>query len=96
MDADTANDTTAFLETFFKQYPITTDNKLSYYVEGNALELINRDYLFFEIVNPVFTTDGDNMKDKVAVKFIDDQKKVIQISQHELTLHKDSNQKIVG
>ena len=69
------NDATAFLETFFKLYPTATDKELAYYVEGNALEPINGDYLFSELVNPVFTADGDNVKVKVAVKFIDNHTK---------------------
>lgn len=95
VDADTVNDATAFLETFFKLYPTATETELAYYVAGNALEPINGDYLYSELVNPVFTADGDNIKVKVAVKFIDNQTKATQISQYELTLHKDSNWKIV-
>lgn len=69
---------------------------LAYYVAGNVLEPIGRDYLYSELVNPVFTADGDNVKVKVAVKFIDNQTKATQVSQFELVLHKDSNWKIVG
>ena len=96
VDADTTADATEFLETFFKLYPTATETELAYYVAGNALEPINGDYLYSELVNPVFTANGDNIKVKVAVKFIDNQTKATQISQYELTLHKDSNWKIVG
>lgn len=96
VDAATMEEVTEFLETFFKLYPTATDKELAYYVEGNALEPINGDYLYSEIVNPVFTADGDNVKVKVAVKFIDNQTKATQVSQYELTLHKDSNWKIIG
>ena len=96
VDADTTADVTAFLETFFKLYPTATETELAYYVAGNALEPINGDYLYSELVNPVFTADGDNIKVKVGVKFIDNQTKATQISQYELTLHKDSNWKIIG
>ncbi len=75
LDADTVNDATAFLETFFKLYPTATET---------------------ELVNPVFTADGDNIKVKVSVKFIDNQTKATQVSQYELTLHKDGNWKIIG
>lgn len=95
VDADTVNDATAFLETFFKLYPTATEKELAYYVAGNVLEPIGRDYLYSELVNPVFTADGDNVKVKVAVKFIDNQTKATQVSQFELVLHKDSNWKIV-
>ncbi|EGT5445752.1 TPA: conjugal transfer protein [Clostridioides difficile] len=96
VDADTVNDATAFLETFFKLYPTATEKELAYYVAGNVLEPIGRDYLYSELVNPVFMADGNNVKVKVAVKFIDNQTKAMQVSQFELVLHKDSNWKIVG
>ena len=95
VDADTVNDATAFLETFFKLYPTATEKELAYYVAGNVLEPIGRDYLYSELVNPVFTADRDNVKVKVAVKFIDNQTKATQVSQYVLVLHKDSNWKIV-
>lgn len=96
VDADTTADATAFLETFFKLYPTATETELAYYVAGNALEPINGDYIYSELVNPVFTKDGDNVKVKVAVKFLDNQTKATQVSQFELVLHKDNNWKIVG
>lgn len=95
VDADTVNDATAFLETFFMLYPTATGKELAYYVEGNVLEPIGRDYLYSELVNPIFTADGDNVKVKVSVKFLDNQTKATQVSQYELVLHKDSNWKIV-
>ena len=49
-----------------------------------------------ELVNPVFTKNGDNVKVRVAVKFLDNQTKATLVSQYELVLHKDSNWKIVG
>ena len=96
VDADTINDATSFLETFFKLYPTATEKELAYYVSGNVLEPIGKDYLYSELINPVFTKDGDNVKVKVAVKFLDNQTKATQVSQYELVLHKDSNWKIVG
>ncbi|ENY8923838.1 conjugal transfer protein [Clostridioides difficile] len=95
VDADTVNDATAFLETFFKLYPTATEKELAYYVAGNVLEPIGRDYLYSELVNPVFTAAGDNVKVKVAVKFIDNHTKTTQVSQFELVLHKDNNWKII-
>ena len=95
VDADTINDATSFLETFFKLYPTATEKELAYYVSGNVLEPIGKYYLYSELINPVFTKDGDNVKVKVAVKFLDNQTKATQVSQYELVLHKDSNWKIV-
>ena len=94
VDADTVNDATAFLETFFKLYPTATEKELAYYVSGNVIEPIGRDYLYSELINPVFTKDGDNVKVKVAVKFLDNQTKATQVSQYELVLQKDSNWKM--
>lgn len=92
MDADTIMDATAFWEIFFfKLYPTATEKELAYYVSGNVLESIGRDYLYSELVNPIFTADWDNVKVKVVVKFLDNQTKATQVSQYELTLHKDSN-----
>ena len=81
-------------------YTFTADSEtmkveVAYYVSGNVLEPIGRDYLYSELVNPIFTKDGDNVKVKVAVKFLDNQTKATQVSQYELVLHKDSNWKIV-
>lgn len=74
----------------------TNVSRLAYYVSGNVLEPIGRDYLYSELVNPIFTKDEENVKVKVAVKFLDNQTKATQVSQYELVLHKDSNWKIVG
>ena len=60
------------------------------------IEPIGRDYLYSELVNPIFTKDGDNVEVKVAVKFLDIQTKATQVSQYELVLLKDSNWKFVG
>lgn len=95
VDANTTTDATAFLETFFKLYPTATEKELAYYVQGNVLAPINGDYLFSELVNPIFTQDGENVKVSLSVKFIDNQTKAMQISQFELVLHKDGNWKIV-
>ncbi|AXU86755.1 TPA: conjugal transfer protein [Clostridioides difficile] len=95
VDAVTMQDATSFLETFFKLYPTATEKELAYYVNGNVLEPINGDYLYSELINPVFIQDGDNVKVKVSVKFIDNQTKATQISQFDLTLHKDGNWQII-
>lgn len=96
VDAKTMQDATAFLETFFKLYPTATEKELAYYVQGNALTPINGDYLFAELVNPIFTQHGENVKVSLSVMFLDSQTKATQISQFCLTLHKDGNWKIIG
>ena len=96
VDADTVSDATAFLETFFQLYPTATDKELAYYVDENVIEPVQREYQFAELINPVFTKDGENVKVNVSVKYLDDLTKAEQISQYELALHKDTNWKIVG
>ena len=68
---------------------------LAYYVKGGVLAPVSGDYVFSELVNPVFTKDGDNLKVSVSVKYLDNKSKMTQISQYELVLHKDDNWKIV-
>ena len=96
VDADTVSDAIAFLETFFKLYPTATEKELAYYVEENVMEPVQREYQFAEVLNPVFTKDGENIKVDVSVKYLDNLTKAEQISQYELLLHKDRNWKIVG
>ena len=95
VDATTTEEVTEFLETFFKLYPTATEKELAYYVSGNVLEPVNCDYVFSELVNPIFIKDGEQVKVSVSVKYLDQRTKATQISQFELTLEKDNNWKIV-
>ena len=63
--------------------------------QNPTLAPVSGDYVFSELVNPVFTKDGDNLKVSVSVKYLDNKSKMTQISQYELVLHKDDNWKIV-
>ena len=89
VSSDTVKDATAFLETFFKLYPTATEKELAYYVKDGVIAPVSGDYVFSELVNPVFT------KVSVSVKYLDNKSKMTQISQYELVLHKDDNWKIV-
>ncbi len=66
----------------------------AYYVEETILEPINGDYLFSSLSIPYSQGRGQCESKSVAVKFIDDQTKALQVSQYALTLHKDSNWKL--
>ena len=85
----------SYLTLTFKLYPTTTEKELAYYVSGNVLEPVNCDYMFSELVNPIFIKSGEQVKVSVSVKYLDQRTKAIQISQFDLTLEKDSNWKIV-
>ena len=96
VDAATVFEVTEFLETFFKLYPTATEKELAYYISGNVLEPVNREYTFMELVNPVFSKDGEQVKVSVAVKYLDQRTKATQISQFDLVLEKEGNWKIIG
>ncbi|MCL6884952.1 conjugal transfer protein [Clostridioides difficile] len=95
INQNTIKEITEFLNTFFKLYPNATKNELEYYVKDDALKPINGQYIFSELVNPIFMKYGKNIKVATRVKYIDKQTKVIQISQYNLTLEKDGNWVII-
>lgn len=95
IDMNKINEATKFLNTFFALYPGATKKELAYYVRGNALEPVDDNYLFSELINPIFTKDGENIKVYVSVKFLDQQTKAVQISQYDLTLQKNENWMII-
>ncbi|SQI05419.1 conjugal transfer protein [Clostridium perfringens] len=86
---------TEFLNTFFKLYPTASKNELEYYVKGDALKPINREYIFSELVNPIFTREGKNIKVSTGVKYIDQRTKMIQVSQYKIVLENDGNWVII-
>jgi len=95
VDSDTVQEVTEFLETFFTFYPTATDKELAYYVKNNALPPIGKDYLFSELVHPVFQTVDHQIKVWVTVKYIDEATKATQFSQYILTLEKDTNWMVI-
>lgn len=95
VDSNTVQEVTEFLETFFTFYPSATDNELAYYVRNHALPLINQEYVFSELINPVFQEKENRIKVWVTVKYLDETTKATQFSQYELTLEKDRNWMIV-
>jgi hypothetical protein len=95
IDANTSEEIDSFLETFFKLYPTATEKELAYYVSDNALPAIYKDYIFAELINPIYIKVDDTVKVTVAVKYLDQATKATQLSQYELTLQKVDNWKIV-
>ncbi|MBO0994592.1 conjugal transfer protein [Bacillus sp. SD088] len=94
--AETAKEVTEFLETFFASYPTATEKELIYYVKNNALPVIEKDYTFSELINPVFQEQDDQVKVWVTVKYLDESTKATQLSQYELTLEKETNWMIIN
>lgn len=95
VDANTTEEVNSFLDTFFKLYPTATEKELSYYVSNQALDVINKDYVFVELVNPVYTQADNQVTAIITVKYLDKETKVTQLSQFELTLQKNENWRIV-
>nr|WP_206093814.1 conjugal transfer protein [Paludifilum halophilum] len=95
VNSATMQEVTEFLETFFTFYPTATDKELAYYVRNNALPPIGKDYLFSELINPVFQKTGDQIRVWLSVKYLDEETKATQISQYVLTLEKYANWMIV-
>lgn len=96
VDAATTGEINEFLKTFFKLYPMATEKELSYYVKDNALKPIGKDYIFAELLNPIYIKKGNQIQVSVSVKYLDQQTKATQISQFNLILEKESNWMIVG
>ena len=90
INQNTIKEVTEFLNAFFKLYPNSTKNELEYYVKDDALKPISGEYIFSELVNPIFIKDGKNIKVSTGVKYIDKQIKSIQISQYTVTLEKNN------
>ena len=95
VDAVTKEEINSFLDTFFKLYPTATEKELSYYISNQALNVINKDYVFVELINPVYTQADNQVIAIVIVKYLDKETKVTQLSQFKLTLQKQDNWKIV-
>lgn len=96
VDSITTNEINEFLSTFFRLYPTATASELSYYVSDGILKPIGKDYVFQELVNPIYNRNDNQVTVSLAVKYIDQQTKATQVSQFSLTLEKnDSNWKVV-
>ncbi|HFI0406582.1 TPA: conjugal transfer protein [Streptococcus suis] len=97
VDSIMTNEINEFLTTFFKLYPTSTISDLSYYVNEGVLKPIGKDYIFQELVNPIYNRKDNQVMVSLAVKYLDQHTKLTQVSQFNLTLEKNaSNWKIVG
>lgn len=68
-----------------------TAKELSNYVNDGVLKPIGKDYVFSELINPVYNRSENQVRVSVSGKYLDQQRKAVQISQSELTLQKDKN-----
>ncbi|MCO7128210.1 conjugal transfer protein [Sporolactobacillus shoreicorticis] len=95
VDEATTGEINTFLTTFFKLYPTANQEELSYYVKDNVLKPIGKDYIFSELINPVYQKKGTQIHVSLSVKYLDQQTKATQISQFDLILEKNRNWMIV-
>ena len=96
VDSITTEEINEFLTTFFKLYPTATAKELTYYVNEGVLKPVGKEYIFSELVNPVYNRKGNQVTASLAVKYLDNQTMTTQISQFDLVLEKNGeNWKIV-
>ena len=91
VDSITTNEINEFLTTFFKLYPTATAKELSYYVNDGGLKPIGKDYVFQELVNPIYNRKDNQVTVSLAVKYLNQQTKATQVSQFDLVLEKNGN-----
>ena len=94
MDAEQSEEITSFLETFFKLYPSATEKELAYYVSNDALPVVQKDYVFAELINPIYTMKDNQVNVVVTVKYLDQETKTTHLSQYQLLLEKQDNWRI--
>lgn len=82
---------TEFLNSFFAMYPTASEKDLSYYVRNEALQPANGDYIFSELVNPVYKKENGKVRVYVYAKYVDQWSKTNVIFQYNLLLEKHEN-----
>ena len=96
VDAESQQEIKEFLETFFKLYPTAEEKELEYYVKNGVLRPIGREELIFsELELNGFKQVEDDVEVHVNVSYLDQQTKMTQVSQYDLTLKKNDNWMIV-
>ena len=95
IDAQTTEEITEFLETFFKLYPTASEKELEYYVENEAMRPINKNLKFVELENLVFEKTDKNIQVVVDVKYLDNLSKITSIFEYSLRLRENGNWTII-
>ena len=55
-----------------------------------VLKPVGKEYIFSELVNPVYNRKGNQVTASLAVKYLDNQTMTTQVSQFKLVLEKDA------
>lgn len=61
VDSITTEEINEFLTTFFKLYPTAIAKELTYYVNEGVLKPVGKEYIFSELVNPVYNRNGNQV-----------------------------------
>lgn len=91
IDSNISDDVQQFLNTFFKLYPGAGNQELSYYVRNNVLKPISDNYIFSELINPVYKKVGDKIKVDLSVKYLNKITGASEISQFDLYVEKQGS-----
>ncbi|EGO2803990.1 conjugal transfer protein [Enterococcus faecalis] len=91
IDAKTTEEITEFLETFFNLYPAASEKELEYYVENKAIQPINSNLKFIELVNPIFQKKGNKIQGEFCIKYLNNTTKVSSTFQYTLFFKKFKN-----
>jgi hypothetical protein len=61
----------------------------------DVLPIISQNFIYSELVNPIIQKKEKQYLVKIAVRYLDNEKKIENISQYQLTLEKKDNWKII-
>ena len=91
IDSKTTEEITEFLETFFRLYPAASEKELEHYVEKDAMQPINTNLKFVELVHPIYKQKGKAIQVIVGVEYLDELSKTTSVFQYRLKLYKNEN-----
>lgn len=60
-------------------------------MRDGVLRPIEKDYIFQELVNPIYNKEENQVMVSLAVKYLDQQTKATQVSQFDLILERNEN-----
>ncbi len=92
IDGQTQKEIENFLETFFKLYPVSTKEELTYYCKDDVLPVINnKDLLYSELITIAIQGDKKEFKVDLTVKYLDRKTKYFLTFDYELIIIKENN-----
>ncbi|HEM3619317.1 TPA: conjugal transfer protein, partial [Streptococcus agalactiae] len=65
------------------------------YMMEDVLPIISQNFIYSELVNPIIQKKEKQYLVKIAVRYLDNETKIENISQYQLTLEKKDNWKII-